>query len=235
MKRLALAAALLIAAPITPALAQNTAISIWNTANPGGLETAIGTSIATLGPASLGGVTIETSIGTRVTSPFNEVNGAQILLVNTTGSSQTVELSVGADNFIGVDNRYHQSATINLQSGTADLMGSYFVDPLNALGGTTASNPPGVNNFSFDSGSLTGPQAISENHFANFPSSGPLYSMGETLTLTLGAGAIVGVQGISMTSAPIPEAPTWAMMLGGFGLLAGVAYARRRKAPRLAF
>jgi hypothetical protein len=234
MKTALLAAAALALAFAAPAHAQNTAITIWNTANPGGAETDTATNIATVGPANLSGVTVETSIGTRVTSSFNEINGAQILLTNTTGSSQTIEIAVGAINYLGVDDRYHQSATINLQQGTADLAGSFFVDALDRFGGTSVSNASfGVNNFSFDSMTLDGPFAFSKNNLAIGPLSGPLYSMGETLKLTLSAGAVVGVQGISMTAAPVPEPRTWIMALLGFGLL-GIIGARKAREGRFA-
>jgi MYXO-CTERM domain-containing protein len=92
-----------------------------------------------------------------------------------------------------------------------------------------------VENALFDSGSLAGPQAFSFNNLAGAPDSGKLFSMGETLELTLGPGAIVGVQGISMTAAAIPELPTWAMALAGFGLFGLLGRRRQQVAQRAAF
>jgi hypothetical protein len=219
----------------SPAWAANIGLTIWNTANPGGAVTATGTDNVIISTENLNGVTVEGSLGTRVTTPFNEINGAQFLIDNTTTSSQTVELAVGAVGYVGPDGKYHQSATINLQNGSADLAGGFFVDALNRQGGISPVFPAfGVENTMFDSGSLSGPQAFSFNDLALTPNSGKLFSMGETLTLTLGAGAIVGVQGISQTASAIPELPTWAMALGGFGFF-GLLGLRRQRSQRAAF
>jgi hypothetical protein len=130
MNRFLLAATAACALAVSSgAYASNIAITIWNTANPGGAVTGTGTDNVVIGNENLNGVTVDGSLGTRLTGP-NEINGAQFFLDNTTNASQTIELAVGAIGYLGSDNKYHQSATINLQNGSADLAGGYFVDAL---------------------------------------------------------------------------------------------------------
>ena len=78
---------------------------------------------------------------------------------------------------------------------------------------------------------MTGPFSFSANS-PNVPFSvlGP-YGMAEELQLTLQPGAFVGVQSISMNAVNgVPEPSTWAMMLGGFGLIALFGLRKRRTA-----
>jgi hypothetical protein len=212
---------------VSPAYAENVAIGIDNAAASGDLQTATGTGVTTLTTVNLNGVTITGVVGQRETGP-NEVSGGEFFINNTTGSTQTIDFAVGAIGYLGPDKRYSQSATINLASGSADFAGQYYVDALDRQMGKDATTTFGVENALFDSGSLTGPHAFSFNNVAFTPGSGSLYSMGETLELTLSPGASVTVDGISMTASAIPEPSTWAMLLIGFIGLAWAATGRRR-------
>jgi hypothetical protein len=233
MKKYLLAATAACALVVSSdAWAENIAIAIENAANPGGVVTASGTDNVFIGAENLSGVTVDGTIGTRSTGP-NGINGAQLLITNTTGLTQTLDFAVGAIGYVGSDNEYVQSATINLQSGTADLTGGYFVDALDRQMATSdATTTFGVENATFDSLSLTGPRAFSFNNTAFTPNSGPLFSMGEVLQVTLGAGAVVGVQGISMDALAVPETSTWVMAIAGFALCGLFGY--RKRLPRYA-
>jgi hypothetical protein len=234
MKRLLLTTAL-AAALATPAAAANTALTLWNSSNPGGAETASGTDTAVLSGSSLSGITITTSGATRLTSPNNSLTESNLFISNTTGTVQTLDIIAGANGYLGPSNLFNASATVLIATGQAELTGTFFVDAANSLNGTNTGPVVGTQiGGTFDSGLLTGPFSFSSNS-ANvfFPVLGP-YGMAESLQLTLQPGAFVGVQSISMDATnAVPEPSTWVMMGGGFALLAALGL-RKRRTPRFA-
>jgi hypothetical protein len=228
MRKLLLSAAGIAALMIaSPASAANTALILWNAADPAGFESAVGVGQAALATSDLDGITITLSNVTRQTDP-NRLSEGNINIDNTTGSVQTLNLIAGANGFLGPSALFALTGTIGVVSGGADLSGSFFADGTNTLNGTNET-VVGVNLNSFDSGSLTGPFSFSRNltglDFVNSP-----YGMAEELSLTLQPGAEIFVQGASMQSAAIPEAKTWAMLMVGFGLMAAVGWRRSRSA-----
>jgi hypothetical protein len=207
-----------------PVLAANTAIILWNGAN---VETANGFGDAQLVGSSLGGVSILASTVTRDTNP-NELNEANILIVNTTSSTQTLHIIAGANGYLGPSSLFALSGAINVNSGSADLAGEYFVDGGNSLNGQTES-VTGLSVNSFDSGGLLGPFSFAHNGFGTDAVSGS-YGLAESLTLTLGAGASIGIQGLSIeATGAVPEPSTWAMGIAGFGFLAFFGLNKARK------
>jgi hypothetical protein len=234
MKKLLLTTALLGAVGLSPAWAANTALTLWNDANPGGSETAIGTDTAILSGSNLGGITIQTSGAARFISPNNSLTESNLFVTNTTGVVQILDIIAGANGYLGPSGAFNASATILSGTGTIELTGNFYVDSANGLNGTNTGPVTGTQiGGTFDSGLLTGPFSFSSNS-ANVPFfvSGP-YGMAESLQLTLQPGAFVGVQSISMDASPVPEPSTWAMLLGGFGLL-GLLGLRKRSTPRFA-
>jgi hypothetical protein len=236
MKKLLLTTALLGAVGASPAMAANTALTLWNDANPGGAVTAIGTDTAVLSGSSLGGITISTSGVQRETVPNNGMTESNLFITNTTGTVQTLDILAGTNGFLGPNNLFNASATVLIASGQAELTGMFFVDPLNTLNGVNTGPVVGTQiGGTFDSGLLTGPFSFSANSpLVSFSVTGT-YGMAESLQLTLQPGAFVGVQSISMDATnAVPEPSTWVMMGGGFALLGLLGLRKRTKTPRFA-
>jgi hypothetical protein len=210
---------------VTPSLAADTAIILWNTANPGGAESANGTSSATVLSSNLNGITISASSVQKTTVPADQLTEANLNIDNTTGSVETLKIIAGANMFPGSASEFALTGTIGVTSGSADLVGQYFVDNTDTLNGEALS-VTGVGIDSFDSGSLTGPHSFAFNGTAFDSASGP-YGLAEELTLTLQPGAAIFVQGVSMTA--VPEPRTWVLMGAGFGLMALLGYKRKQQ------
>ena len=229
MKKLLMATAL-AGVMSSPAWAANVALTLWTDGVDA--ETATGTGSANLVGSSLDGVTITVSSAKRTTGP-NDLTTANISIDNTTGSIQTLQISSGANGFLGPDSKYKLTGTIGVETGTADLVGSYFVDPLNTLNGQGTGAIIGTNIGGFDSGLLGSTDSFSFNGTGIFGSGSP-YAFAEHMTLTLAPGASVFVQGVSMEAVNgVPEPSTWVMMGGGFALLAALGL-RKRRLPRFA-
>jgi hypothetical protein len=209
------AALALIAA--APAQAGNTALILWNGANPGDAESATGTNGAVLSSSDLDGITITVSNVNRQTGP-NGITENNVNIDNTTGKTQVLHIIAGANGFLGATSGFGLSGTILTAVGSADLAGSFFADATDSLNGTTESIT-GVDLGNFDSGLLVGPHSFSFNGFGADALTGT-YGLAESLTLTLQAGAEIGVQSISMDAGAVPEPGTWALMGLGFGVMA---------------
>ena len=220
----------ILAGLATPAAAANTAIIIWNTADPLGAESATGTGQASVLSSSLDGITVSVSSVLRQTSP-NDLTEANINIDNTTGSVQTLKIIAGANGYLGPSDGFKLTGAIGATLGGADLFGQFFADSANDLNGQSLS-VTGTFLNSFDSGALTGPQSFSFNGFGVDALTGP-YGLAEELTLTLQPGASIFVQGVSMDANAVPEPSTWAMMISGFAFL-GFFGARKVRKDRLA-
>ena len=216
-----------VVALAAPAMAANTAIILWNQANPGDAETATGTNQAILANTNLDGITVSFSVVNRVTNP-NSITEGNINIDNTTNSVQTLRIIAGANGFFGPSAGFGLSATILTALGSSDLSGSFFVDHSNSLNGQTES-VTGTDIDNFDSGSLTGPHSFSFNAIGLEEVAGT-YGLAESLTLTLQPFAQIGVQSISMDAvSQVPEPSTWAMGMAGFAFLAFFGMKRARK------
>lgn len=232
MKKILLAGTIL-AGLGAPALAADSALTLWNDANPGGAVTATGTGSAVISGSSLGGITISTSGVIRGVVPGPNMTESNLFITNTSGVVQTLDIIAGTNGFLGPDNLFNASATILVGAGpTAQLFGEFYVSTTNALNGVNTGPIVGTQlGGTFDSGVLTGPFSFSFNS-ADVPFSvSGSFGMAEALQLVLQPGAFVGVQSISMDAAnAVPELSTWAYSLSGFGLLALVALKRRKTA-----
>jgi PEP-CTERM motif len=220
----------LLAALATPAAAaSDTAIIMFTDGSDA--VTSTGNGSVDLGPQNLDGVNVTLTFGNKGVNP-NELNEANILITNTTDTTQTLSIILGANGYAGPSNLFKLSGAINLDSGGADLIGQYYVDSANGLNGT-GTGVTGLEVGTFDTGALTGNEAFSFNGFGADSVTG-LYGMAEGLTLTLKPGASVGIQGVSIEAVKgIPEPSTWVMMGGGFALL-GLLGLRKRRQPRFA-
>ena len=232
MKRLLLTTALLAAVGASPAMAANTALVLWNGANPGDAETASGNDAAALIGSSLDGITVSVSAATRATDP-NGLSEGNITITNTTNTVQVLHIVAGANGFAGPSSDFNLTGTIGVDSGSATLGGSFFADNANTLNGTAAGGVTGTDIGDFLSTLLTGPKSFSFNGSGVDAVTGP-YGLAESLTLTLQPGAVVGVQNVSMDVSAIPEPSTWVMMGGGFALLGLLGLRKRNRTPRFA-
>jgi hypothetical protein len=235
MHKLLMTTALLGAIGVSPSFAANTALTLWNDANPGGAETAISTDTAILSGSSLGGITVQTSGAQRFTAPNNSLTESNLFVTNTTGTVQVLDIIAGANGYSGPNNAFNASATILTGTGQVELTGMFYVSTTDFLNGTNTGPITGTQiGGTFDSGLLTSPFSFSSNS-GNVPFSVTgLYGMAESLQLTLQPGAFVGVQSISMDATnAVPEPSTWVMMGGGFALLAALGL-RKRRTPRFA-
>jgi hypothetical protein len=223
MKKLLLTTGLLTAISVSPALADNIALTMWT--NPGDIVTETGLGSVDLGPQNLDGVTVTLTTGNRLTDP-NGLNEANINIDNTNKVAETLNVIVGANGYEPKGGEFKLSGTIITTGGTADLKGSYFVDGLDTLNGQTTS-VVGTDIRNFDSLVLSGPDSFSFNGFGTDNVIGP-FGMAEVLTLTLQPGAAVGVQGVAMIS--VPEPKTWVMGGIGFALLGLLGLKRSRSA-----
>lgn len=226
MNKLLLTSAFALAIGASPAHAANTALILWNAADPLGFEAATGTGSADVTATNLDGVTVTLSFVSRATNP-NQLTEGNINIDNTTGSVQTLNLIAGANGYLGPSTDFKLTGTIGVTSGVADLTGQYFVDGADTLNGQTES-VVGTNIKTFDSGLLTGPFSFSANNTGFDHVLGP-YGMAEELSLTLQPGAAIFVQGASMTAAVVPEPRTWIMLLAGFGVMAWAGLRRQRR------
>jgi hypothetical protein len=218
----------------SPTFAADTALTLWNSTNPAGSVTAIGTTTAVLSGTNLGGITISSSGVLRETVPDNGMTESNLFITNTTGTVQTLDILAGTNGFAGPNNLFNASATVLIGSGSASLTGEFFVDPANTLNGVNTGPVVGTQiGSTFNSGLLTGPFSFSSNSpDVSFSVLGP-YGMAEELQLTLQPGAFVGVQSISMNATSVvPEPGTWAMLIAGFGLIGALGL--RKRTPRFA-
>jgi hypothetical protein len=225
MALMAVGVGALIAA--SPANAANVALAMWNSSNVGDIVTQSGTGSTSIGPENLDGITVTLSFANRTTAP-NSLTGANINIDNTGTTTQTFNVIVGANGYLGPSSVFALSGTILTALGTADLTGNFFVDAGNVLNGLS-TGVSGLDIGNFDSASLTGPKSFSFNGFGADSVAGP-YGMAERLTLTLAPGAEVAVQGMSMTASAIPEPRTWAMLGIGFAIMAFMGFKRKREA-----
>jgi hypothetical protein len=209
---------------VTSAKADN--ISLFM-ANGAATESVTGTDSASLAVQNLGGVTISLSTAVRGTNP-DSLTAANINVDNTTGNPQTLSIIAAANGYAGPADNFLLTSTIGVTSGVVDFAGSFLVDPTNTLNGNVVGTSIGT----FDTGSVHGPQSVSENLTGMDAVNGP-YGMAELLTLTLQPGAMVFVDGASMEAEPIPGPVVGAGLPGIVAACGGLVILRRRRRSKL--
>ena len=154
MSSMTLAGACLFVLVLGPAQAQaaDTALTLWNDANPGGSVTAIGTGSALLSGSNLGGISISTSGVQREVLPNNGMTESNLFITNLTGTIQVLDILAGTNGFFGPNNLFGASATVLIATGQADLSGIFYADKLDTLNGVSTGPATGTQIGSVDSG-----------------------------------------------------------------------------------
>ena len=161
----------------------------------------------------------------RVVSDFD-----QNLRINPDTAAAIVDGTIsapGAEALVGAAYANNVAGATTTMLYTLDASGNQLLLSSNANAGTY--NEIGVvsgidfgalNNVGFDISGLTGQAFFSEGN--------QLYSLNLTTAAATSLGTIAGGPLIGLTAAAVPEPASWAMMIGGFGIVGGSL--RRRAA-----
>ena len=186
-------------------------------------------------------LTVDTSIGgafvqlTLTQSTFGKVNELQLSssnIENLTATPLTVTL-LASDTGFDAPVRFINnsgSLTFNSNVGAADSTLKFWADVTDAQG-ANPTNTPGSLLESVSGHAVTDPDSFSGSRIAAFDASAP-FSMTEGAALVLRAdGSVTGFNQAMQTG--VPEAPQWAMLIAGFGLLSLVGWRRRPRVVTL--
>ena len=187
---------------------------------------------------TLDGVTVSGSLsqsfGTPITPGTDFLNTSSLQVTNNSGGLRTITVTVGDTDF-----HYPAWAWFTAGSGTWARAGTlshitmnWFGDALNVKERTPPSTPPArcLDTFSDTSNGVLN-NAFSHNGSGYFATQlEDPFSLTEQATFTLVNGGELINRGQSI--AAIPEPSTWAMLLGGFGLMAFTGWRRGRRSPR---
>ena len=142
----------------------------------------------------------------------------------------------GVLSFIASDTGFHApvtnieesaSLTFNANVGAGDSTLKFWADHANTQGANPL-NTPGTLLDSVSGHAVTDPDSFAGSKTQSFIAGLP-FSMTEGASLDLISGGSITGFNQSMTSSAIPEPSTWAMLIGGFGLMAFLGVRRSRK------
>lgn len=178
---------------------------------------------------TVGGVFVELTLAQ---SSFGKPDVLQLSssnIVNNNGSAVTIGLVAGDTGFVAPVSHILESGSLTFNdavgSGVSSL--SFWADAGNAQGANPL-NTPGVNLDTVTGTPLTNPDSFSGSKTEAFSALAP-FSMTESASLNLiSGGSITGFNQSMQSTAAIPEASTWAMLLVGFLGLGFGAIARRK-------
>jgi len=187
----------------------------------GSLNGSSSVSVTNATLAGIGSITGSVTIGNGGGAASSAV--IEVGLPATTGTLSTGALTLNSDAVykfnlnptLNTSDLLNVNGTISLGSGVAALSGNVLSDEI-LSGGRV-----------FEIASATSPIS---GYFANLPD-GSTYILGDnSYIINYGNGDGVADE-ITLTSEAIPEPGTWAMMLGGTGMLLAFGRMRRRKLP----
>jgi hypothetical protein len=189
-----------------------------------------------LGITTIGAFTVEGNFSASIFGHPNRLSDSNLTITNTSGSTATLVFSVGDTNFVPSTKFVNMSGSGTFNSdigGSGEL--SFHADLANGQGGILGPGgvptTPGVPLFIKNSGPITtDPFAFSGNEDGVSFAAGAPFSMTLDYSLTLLPGAsVVGLESSMVTG--VPEPSTWAMVLAGFALIAGMGLVRKKKGP----
>ena len=208
--------------------AANTALILWNGADPADAEAATGVGSASLLGSNLDGITITVSNVNRETNP-NGITESNINLDNTTGSVQVLHIIAGANGFLGPSKEFGLSATILTALGASNLTGSFFADNTNSLNGESFGVTGNGHRRLSPESAFNGPRSFSFNGDGFDSVTGPLRAGGEPDPDLAGRGRRSAFNRSRWTPWAVPGTPhVGDAMAMGFGLLALLGVKRKR-------
>jgi hypothetical protein len=170
------------------------------------------------------------------TATFAEMTSADVDLVNTSASDVTIDIVISANHFTTPGDKVPFFSNISgtvLKGGPDNLLlfQSCF-DPLDRLVDTSLKNgacPSGSFGSGMVSPNITSPGTFQSPAIGTTPMLGPSYALDQSLTIILFPGAEITWTASTAVAAPaIPEPTSSILVLGGTGLLAFGALARKR-------
>jgi hypothetical protein len=184
-----------------------------------------------LADQTINGVEVNGSIQTSTKSAALDIlNTSSLSVINTTGSSIPVTVTVSDNGFIGPVTQFATAGSGTWQSAVGStLTMNWYNDPANAQGADTAGDTPGTLIDTFTSTALIAADSFSHNG-SGAVADGALFSMTEQATGTLTAGATLlnrGQTEIKSATTVISEPSSLALL--GAGLLGMAAFLRRRQ------
>jgi len=186
--------------------------------------------ILQLADQTINGVAVNGSIQTSTKSATSNIlNTSSLSVINSTGASIPVTVTVGDNNFIGPVTQFSTAGSGVWQNAIgSDITLNWYNDPANAQGADFATDTPGALIDTFTSTALVAADSFSHNG-AGAVSDGALFSMTEQAIGTLTAGATLlnrGQTEIKSAATVIPEPSSLALL--GASLLGAAAFLRRR-------
>ena len=236
---IALAAALLIAAPVAPAYAT---LQIAFSDGLGDIVTCADGAVCDLaGPtgsllllnATVGNFHVEGTFATSAAGAPNNLEASNLTIDNTGLAAGTLEMIVSDTGFIAPVSRINESASLTFNSAVGSGLStlSFFADVANGQGAGPGLAIPGALLFTKSGAPTIDPDSFSGSVTSPFLAGGP-FSMTEVASLSLRGGATITGFNQAMTSG-VPEPSTWAMLVVGGALIGALGFRRRRAHDRL--